>query len=88
MAGSLGRTGVSSFPAAFLEGLEAEEEQAAASGTAAGRRHSLDTHLGSVDHVDGHTLREGGCAHLPPNWAAECMAMFTLPVFLPVFLLF
>jgi hypothetical protein len=72
MSGSLGRTGVSSFPAAFLEGLEAEEERAAASGTAAGRRHSLDTHLGSVDHVDGHTLREGGCAskaRFPPSGA-------------------
>ena len=64
MASSHGRS--LPFPAAFLESIDDDEEERTAVPAAVdpqrlpGTRHSLDSQLGCVDHVDGHTLRWEG----------------------------
>lgn len=53
-----------SFSSPFLDSMEEDRvEEDRSPGTAVdphkleGRRHSVDSQLGCIDHVDGHTLR-------------------------------
>ena len=67
-----------SFPAAFLESLVAEEQRTAEEDRSPGRamdphkvegrRHSVDSQLSCVDHVDGHTLRQVSCLEAKNVW--------------------